>query len=194
MELKKQIKVKEFFKRFGAVIFGGVLVLALTVTGLVVGLTSQGTDIPDDKQDVSTGNLVFSLPMTSPEIIKDFSSTDLQENATLNQWEAHLSMDLASSDGFVYSVLDGKVLEVGYSYDIGQYIKVTHQDGFVSTYANLSKDVLVEKGDSVVAGQKLGIASQTSSNESEMPSHLHFTLEQNDKKIDPNNFIEFQNK
>ncbi len=194
MEIKKRVKVKDFFKRFGAVMFGGVLVLALTVTGLVVGLTSNNTEIPDDDQNVSTGNLVFSLPMTNPEILKDFSSTDLQENATLNQWEAHLSMDLTSNDGFVYSILEGKVLEVGYSYDIGQYIKVSHSDGFVSTYANLSKDVLVEKGDNVTAGQKLAVASQTSSNESDMPAHLHFTLEQNSQKVDPNNFIEFQNK
>ncbi len=196
MEIKKRSRAKEFFKRFGAVIGGGVLVLALTVTGLTLGLTSGNQSVipPDDDQQVSTGELKFSLPMTNPEVIKDFSATELQENAALNQWEAHKSMDLTSSDGFVYSVLDGSVLDVGYNYMEGQYIIVQHKDGFVSTYASLGKDVLVQKGDKITAGQKLGVVSQTATNESDMDAHLHFTLKLNDKKVDPNNYIEFQNK
>ncbi len=196
MELKKRRKAKEFFKRFGVAIGGGVLVLALTVTGLTLGLINRNQTVipPDDDQQVSTGELKFSLPMTNPEVIKDFSATELQENATLNQWEAHKSMDLTSSDGFVYSVLDGSVLDVGYNYMEGQYIVVQHKDGFVSTYASLGKDVLVQKGDKITAGQKLGVVSQTATNEGDMDAHLHFTLKLNDKKVDPNNYIEFQNK
>lgn len=195
MEIRKKGKVKEFFKKFGFAIGGGVLILAMTITGLVVGLTNPvDPNKPGDEVDVSTGNLEFSLPMTSPNVIKDFSNTELQENLALNQWEAHLSMDLSSSDGFVYSVLAGNVLDVGYNYMDGQYIIVEHQDGFVSRYASLGNDVLVQKGDKVTAGQKLGVAAQTATNESDMDAHLHFTLSQNNKKVDPNNYIEFQNK
>ena len=195
MEIRKRRKVKEFFKRFGAYIGAGVLVLALTITGLTIGLTaSHDVNLPDDGQDVSTDNLVFCLPMTSPEVIKDFSNTELQENAALGQWEAHLSMDLVSADGFVFSVLDGKVLDVGYNYMDGQYIKIQHKDGFVSTYASLNKDILVSIGDDVKAGQKLGLVADTATNEADMDAHLHFTLALNNKKVDPNNYIEFQSK
>ena len=81
MEIKKKGKVKEFFKKFGLAIGCGVIVLALTVTGLVIGLTTNNSTTvlpPDDDQQVSTGELKFSLPMTNPEVIKDFYAKDLK--------------------------------------------------------------------------------------------------------------------
>ncbi len=193
MEIKKKNKFKEFFNKFGAYIGAGVLVLSLTITGLTIGLTA-GPVNPDDGVDVSTTELKFSLPMTSPEVLKDFSASELQENTTLGHWEAHLSMDLASADGLVYSVLDGTVLDVSYNYMDGNMVTIQHADGFVSIYSSLGDEVLVAKGDSVSAGQKIGVVSASATSESEIGEHLHFTLTKNNKKIDPNNYIEFQNK
>ncbi len=192
MEIKKKSRVKEFFKKFGGYIAGIVLVLALTTTGLVLGLTG-GHKVPDDV-DVSTSDLKFGLPMTSPEILKDFSALELQENTTLNQWEAHLSIDMTSADGFVYSVLDGTVLDVAYNYMEGHIVKIQHEGGFVSIYSSLGKDLLVSKGDKVTTGQKIGVAGATASAEEADGDHLHFTLTKDDKKVDPNLYIELQNK
>lgn len=199
MEIRKKRKIMEFFKRFGVYIGACVLVLALTITGLVVGLTTRTSspvipDQPENDPPVSTDPLVFSLPMTNPDVLKDFSNTELQENVTLGQWEAHLAMDLWSDDGQVFAVLGGKVIDVGYHYKTGYTVTIEHEDGFVSTYGSLGEELLVAKDDIVAAGQKLGAISTSSTEESEDGSHLHFILLQNDKKVDPNNYIEFPKK
>lgn len=190
MEIKRKNRVGEFIKRFGVYIGAGVLVVALTITGLVIGLT--GANLQD--VDVSTGGLVFNMPMTNATVIKDFSNTELQENTTLGHWEAHLSMDLQSEDGLVYSVLDGTVLDVGYSTEFGNTVTIQHKDGFVSTYASLDKNILVAKDEKVVAGQKIGAVDNTAPNETAQGAHLHFTLTQNNKKVNPNHYIDFEKK
>ena len=193
MEIKKKNKFKEFFDKFGAYVGVGVLVLALTIAGIAIGLTA-GPVNPEEGVDVSTTELKFSLPMSSPEVIKDFSATELQENSTLGHWEAHLSMDLASADGLVYSILDGTVVDVSYNYMEGNKITIQHADGFVSVYSSLGDEVLVTAGEVVKTGQKIGVVSTSATSESDIGEHLHFTLTKNNKKVDPNNYIEFQNK
>ena len=194
MEIKKKRKVRDFFKRFGVYIGAIVLVLALTITGLAIGLTSKQGILPDDEVDVGTTPLAFSLPMTSPDVLKEFSNTELQENVTLGWWEAHYSMDLTSADGIVYSVLGGEVIDVGYTYAYGYTVTIKHDGGFVSTYASLDEQVLVSLHDKVTAGQRIGSVSTSASDEQDQDAHLHFTLYKDNKKVDPNNYIEFEKK
>ena len=150
----------------------------------------------DDQQDkpVDAEPVTFGLPMQNATIIKDYTDTKLEYNATLDRWEAHFYIDMTSDNLNVYSVLDGKVLSVDYDYLTGYVVKVQHDDGFVSCYGSLNDKVTVEVGDIVKKGDKLGIASSMASSSSKYGDHLEFTLLKDDKKVDPNNYLSLQNK
>lgn len=190
MKIKKSNKFVEFFKRFGVYVVAGAIMLAVALTFSITAIVNS---LPD-AVDVGGPNLKFSLPMTNPTILKDFSSTALQENTTLNQWEAHLALDLQSEDNLVYSVLDGTVTEVKYDYMTGNVVTITHANGLVSYYSSLGEDVLVKVGDTVKGGTQIGKATATANSELLMGDHLHFSMTLNNDKVDPNNYLDLQNK
>lgn len=188
MEIKKGNKFVAFVKRFGVYIIAATLVVAIAVTALALGLSTQN-EVP-----VSSKELVFSLPMKDARVYTDFSDTKLQENLTLGYWEDHLAMDIFSQDNLVYSVLPGKVKETGYKYDEGNYIIIEHEGGFASFYSSLDKDMLVSAGDIVEGGQLIGTASTSATSESSLGDHIHFKLTLDEKKVDPNQYMTFQLK
>lgn len=190
MNIKKNNKFVEFFKRFGVYIGVAVVVLAVSLTFAITAVVNSNRDVVD----VGGNNVRISLPMDSPTIVKDFSSTALQENTTLNQWEAHLAIDMTSESNKVYSIMDGTVTKVDYDYLIGNTVEVTHKDGLVSYYSSLDKEILVKEGDIVKAGDQLGVASLSASAETDLDAHLHFYMMLNDNEVDPNNYLDLQNK
>lgn len=148
----------------------------------------------DEKPVVNPEVITFAMPMNNATIIKDFTDLKLEYNPTLDRWEAHKYMDITSEDLSVMSVLDGKVLSVEYDYLTGYVIQIEHDDGFISSYASLSEDVKVKVGDSVQRGQVIGSASSLAASSSSYGDHLEFMLMKNNKKIDPNNYLDFQQK
>ena len=157
------------------------------------GDNQAGEDNKDD-EPASTEPVSFALPMKEASVIVDYTDTKLVYNPTLDRWESHFYIDLSSSDNSVFSVLSGEVLSVEYDYLTGYVVKIQHEDGLVSVYGSLGDDVLVQAGDSVSRGQKIGNASNLAASSSKYGEHLEFTLLQNDKKIDPNNYLDLQNK
>ncbi len=187
MEITKRNKFVEFLKNYWMYVCVGVTILTIAIIiGVVAG--SQNA--------IQTGNtnLEFSLPMNDATIVKDYSSTHLQENPSLNQWEAHLSIDFASENSDVFAVLDGSVTSVSYDILNGHVVEITHENGFVSKYCSLAENPLVKEGDKVTAGQKIGSASNSSNSEADLGNHLHFTLYLNENPVDPNNYLDLQNK
>ncbi len=191
MEIKKENKIATFFKRFGAYIVAAIVVLIIAAAATVAGVL---TNRKQPSQEVTTTTLVFGLPTTNASVIKDFSDTKLQFNETLKKWEAHFSVDLAGEDPTVMSVLDGTVTDVFYKYMDGYTVTIAHDQGFVSVYTSLDENVDVKKGDKVTKGQKIGKMSTSAAGESSYGAHLDFSLYQNGKSVDPNNYISLQNK
>ena len=187
MEIEKRNGFLEFVKKYGMFIAVGVVVFAIALTFTLVATLPRAVQ-------TNTSNLVFRMPMENASVIKDFSNTELQNNETLNQWEAHLSVDLASENSDVFAVLDGTVANVEYSFLDGYSVEITHANGFSSIYASLSESVLVSVGDKVTAGQKIGSAAESASGELDLGNHLHFTMKLNDQAVDPNNYLDLQQK
>ena len=187
MEMKKESKGLRLFRRYGVLAFAIVICVAIA---LLVGLTST----KKDSEPVSTEAIKFSVPMENAVVVKDFADDHLQHNESLKRWEIHLSIDLASENENVFSVANGTVVSVTSNPLDGYVVEIAHSDGFVSVYSSLSENVDVKAGDKVNAGQKIGSASTTASNESKAGSHLHFTLLKNGEDVDPNNYIDLQNK
>lgn len=224
MEAKKSSKFMDFIRKFGVYIVAGMLIIVIGVTLAVVYTNNAGESVVDvdnkkndDKEQDNTSQvegkepekdnndnnneepvdaepISFGLPMNNAIIIKDYTDNKLEYNPTLDRWEAHYYIDMTADDLNVYSVLDGKVLSVDYDYLTGYVIKVQHSDDFVSCYASLNDKVYVKAGDNVKKGDKLGIASSMASSSSKYGDHLEFTLLKNDKKVDPNNYLNLQNK
>lgn len=186
MEIRKENKFKNFFKRYGAIALAGVFTVAIALT-IALTVTDQGSE-------VSTTNLDFQVPMNNAEILKDYSDTDLQFNEVLNRWEIHLGIDFTSADTAVFSVLDGTVTSVSNNSLEGNVVEITHSNGFVSVYSSLADDLLVREGDTVQKGTQIGNASNTAGREVEEGNQLHFVLLLNGEEVDPNNYLDLQNK
>ena len=196
--MKKQ-KFANWFKKYGTYATAGVLVLLLSGAVLVTGLnaSSQKAELNDASNpvvSVGTYPITFSMPMANASLIKDFSVDELYLNGTLGRWEYHDGIDLTSSDLKVYAVADGEVVDISENSLYGTVITLKHSNGLQSLYASLSDDVLVEKGDKVKAGAELGKADDTASSEAADGKHLHFSLIENGKKIDPANYLELEVK
>lgn len=187
MEIENKNRVIEFIKKYGMYIAVGLVVFAVALTFTLVATLNQ--TVP-----ANTANLTFRMPMQNASVIKDFSNTELQNNETLNQWEAHLSVDLTGETSDVYAVLDGTVTDISYSFLDGHSITINHANGFSSIYSSLDENVLVKVGDKVSAGQKIGVAGDSASGELDLGSHLCLTMKLNNNNVDPNNYLNLQQK
>lgn len=98
---------------------------------------------------------------------------------------AHKGIDIPLATGDdVLSVKAGVVVESGVRNGYGNTIVVDHGNGVTTRYAHLSaRDVAV--GDSVGAGQRLGLAGQTGR---ATGPHLHLEVRRNGVAIDPLGF------
>jgi len=200
METKNKNKFTIFFKNYGTILVSSVLIVAIAITLLIVGLSPTPMDVGVDggKNDtntpVTTPAITYSLPMNNASIIKDFSDTELQYNQTLNCWEAHLSIDMISLDADVMAIATGKVIAVENDFLMGNIIKIEHDNGLVSVYASLDENVLVKVGDTVSNGQVIATAGNSASSESSDGVHLDFAMLLNGEEVDPNDYLDLQNK
>lgn len=186
MEIKKENKFKKFFKRYG------VLSLACVIA-LVVAL-SIGLSVPQEGEPVSNEDSNFGLPMKNALVVQDFDDMDYVYNDVLERYEMHLAIDFSSQDLDVFSVLAGTVSEVGVDDMDGNYVKISHENGFESVYSSMDEQINVKVGDKVSKGQAIGKASSSSVKEKFDGGHLHFTLLKNNVEIDPNLYLDLQNK
>ena len=99
----------------------------------------------------------------------------------------HLGHDWAVVVGTsVCAAADGTVEKAYLSDSYGYNILVNHGNGLKTRYAHLSK-ILINLGDTVEQGRIIGLSGNTG--DSTGP-HLHFEVIQNDKHVNPLNFLE----
>jgi len=210
--MTKKEKALYLLKRYGYLLVLGVC-LAIIIVAVVASNSSNKQSAPVISENVNTDktnnnnnsninndnkvnvDTSMYMPVLNATVSKSFSNTSLQYNETLKQFEAHMGVDfLASSGSKVYAVLDGKVSEVGNNYLQGNYIVISHENGLKSVYSSLGDEISVAKGDTVKKGDIIGVVGSSSYSELEEGNHLHFELLDNDKKIDPNNYLNIENK
>lgn len=94
----------------------------------------------------------------------------------------HYGTDIAADYGeSICSFADGTVTESGWDDGYGNYLIVSHAEGYTTLYGHCSS-ILTQPGQSVSAGQEL--ARVGSSGVSTGP-HLHFELRQNGTYLNP---------
>lgn len=174
--------------------------VALLVIACAVTIAMTANAKVKSSGDIGGGDLpvaaaVYVVPMKNATIQKNFSSTELQFNDTMKQWEMHKAIDfVAGEEANVYAVADGTVSNVYTNYLEGTVVEITHKNGLVSIYKSLDQKLSVANGDKVTAGQVIGSASATMSQELNTGNHLHFEMKLNGAKVDPNKYIDLGNK
>ncbi len=77
------------------------------------------------------------------------------------RWKAHLGTDYAAPKGTpIMSTADGYVIASSYTGGNGNYVKVKHNDTYITQYLHMSKRA-VKKGDHVKQGEVIGYVGST---------------------------------
>ena len=98
----------------------------------------------------------------------------------------HTGMDMAAPTGTpVKATLDGKVVAVSFNQVYGNYVIVSHINGYQSLYAHLHA-ATVKVGQRINQGEKLGLVGSTGYSTG---PHLHFTVYKNGKLVNPQELI-----
>ena len=100
--------------------------------------------------------------------------------------EAHPGLDIAVPVGTPIRASGGGVVgESGEDDEYGRFVRIDHPDGFQSLYGHASR-ILVAVGDSVGAGQVIGLSGSTGRSTG---PHLHFEVRRDGRSIDPRSLV-----
>lgn len=99
----------------------------------------------------------------------------------------HPGIDIAAGVGLpVHPITDGIVTDTGFDiFGLGNYITLSHQNGFSSKYAHLGK-IYVKKGDQVSSENilaEVGLTGKTSG------PHTHLEISLHGENIDPQKLL-----
>lgn len=135
---------------------------------------------------------VYYSPVSSGSVSKSHSTTVPVFSQTLGDWRVHTGIDIAAEAGTdVLAVAGGTVSKIRTDRFLGKTVEITHDGGIVSVYSNLSGDgVTVSVGDTVKAGDKLGVIGDTAIKELADESHLHFEILVSGVSVNPLDYID----
>lgn len=96
----------------------------------------------------------------------------------------HAGTDYLTASENVYAMMPGRIKKIGYDKKLGNFITIDHGDLTV-TYAHLHT-VVGEKGETVGAGQSVGLSGSTGRSTGE---HLHVSIRYKKDIVDPDPLI-----
>ena len=154
------------------------------------GNENTSTDDEKEPEAQEPEKTVFYAPV-SGSIMKGHSTETPVFSQTLGDWRVHTGIDIAAEVGTeVKAVADGTVSAVRNDHFMGKTVEVTHNGGIVSVYSNLSNNgITVKVGDTVKAGDTLGVVGDTSLTELADESHLHFEILVSGVSVNPLDYI-----
>ncbi len=135
-----------------------------------------------DEVGKSLTGVLFKIPLNYKRISSIF--TYKRYHPVLKIYRAHLGVDLAAPVGTkIGATSNGKISYVGRKGGYGNTIIITHDSGFKSLYAHLSKfNKKLKVGSNVKQGDTIGFVG--SSGVSSGP-HLHFGMYKGTRAMDP---------
>jgi len=100
----------------------------------------------------------------------------------------HPGIDIAIGIGTpVLATASGVVAHTGQDSVYGLIVEISHRNGISTVYAHNS-ELLVQKGDSIMAGKRIALSGNTG--KSTAP-HLHYEIRENDKPVNPLKYIDY---
>ncbi len=109
--------------------------------------------------------------------------------------KSHNGMDFVlkknntNTTDYIVAIDKGTVHSTGYGVSAGYYVKIKHENGYLSLYYHLKKgSIAVKKGAKVVKGQILGYMGKTGNSRG---AHLHFgVMDEKSKYVDPKPYLQ----
>ncbi|OHD26055.1 MAG: hypothetical protein A2Y38_14315 [Spirochaetes bacterium GWB1_59_5] len=98
----------------------------------------------------------------------------------------HSGLDIGGSlNAPVNAAMDGRVAETGYSTIFGNFVILSHAEGYQTLYAHLNK-ILIKQGASVLQGKTIGLLGSTGYSTG---PHLHLGVFRRGTAVDPLKFL-----
>lgn len=143
----------------------------------------------NSKKTVSNKKEFFINPLRPRDWIRISSNYGTRIHPILKTVKHHTGIDIPAPTGTpVYAVLSGYV-EVLTSDDVnGNYLKINHQNGYMTAYCHLS-GFNVKSGQWVEQGSVIAYVGSTGR---ATGSHLHYEVRLNGKRQDPNKYLLFK--
>lgn len=140
--------------------------------------------------DVWTASASEYVSPLEGKVVRAYSMDELQYDKTMADWRTHDGIDIAAKDGTtVMAIHSGKVDSVTEDDMYGVTVVINQGGGVKTTYSNLRSSPAVKVGDSVSAGDLIGYIGATAICESAEEPHLHLTMNQDGKSLDPAQYI-----
>jgi murein DD-endopeptidase MepM/ murein hydrolase activator NlpD len=159
----------------------------------VVDSTAPKQDTGDSqaKPERKSSNAPFSMPIRGKvTITKQFSKDVPIYSQTLDEYVVHQGVDIAApADTQVLAAADGTVTKVYSDDKLGITIELSHGNGIVTKYSNLSTTKMVGEGDVVKKGQPISGVGSSALFESLESPHLHFEVLKDGVALDPSEFM-----
>ncbi len=130
------------------------------------------------------------LMPVSGEVLNHHSTETLSYNETMRDWRTHDGIDLSAEVGTSVSAAEAGTVSAIYADDyLGTTVEITHDSGYVTTYANLEENPAVSVGQIVAAGDPIGTVGSTALLEVDETAHLHFSVSKDGKSINPSDYL-----
>ena len=151
---------------------------------------AKPTPTPKPAKSESSGGWVWPYPGD----YSVYSKYGMRMHPVYHVYRFHSGVDLGGDYGApIVAAADGVVIQVRNTWQgqntggsgYGNYIIISHGDGISTLYAHLKK-TLVSVGDSVDAGDKIGLCGSTGTSTG---AHLHFEVMVNGKTVNPIPYI-----
>ncbi len=121
---------------------------------------------------------------------KPYSMDALLYSETMADWRVHDGIDIAATAGEQVLAAKAGTVTAVYTDDFyGTTVEISHDDGWVTVYSNLTETALVSAGDAVAAGTVIGAVGDTAIAECAEDPHLHFEVWHNGTLADPEDFL-----
>lgn len=122
----------------------------------------------------------------SGAITAPFSGDELVRSKTMGDWRIHQGVDIKGALGTdVRAIASGEVKSVETDSMMGNTVKIEHDGGLVSIYANLADGITLKAGDIVKNGDIIGKIGQSALCECLEEAHLHLETRRDGKALDP---------
>lgn len=215
--MKKKIDFSD--KSVRAKIVYATVISILCITAIVVGIVSAASrtkDTPTVSQPPAVEDSQNEKPIEKPPIedtatpepklsfIAPVAGTVSKEHSlempvfsmTLGEWRVHTGIDISCDEGASVFASEAGVVSGIYSDPmLGYTVEITHKNDIKTRYSNLSGNAAELKvGDTVAAGDKIGVVGDSSISELADEPHLHFEVLLKGVKVNPLDYINEESK
>ncbi|KAA0697530.1 M23 family peptidase [Neorhizobium sp. P12A] len=136
-----------------------------------------------DTMRTTVEDLPFRNPAPGKLITSPFGN---RKDPFFGKLALHTGTDFHFSPGEkVKATAPGKVVSAGWANGYGNMVEIDHGDGISTRYGHMEQ-LLVQAGDTVKAGDAIGLAGSTGRSTG---THLHYEVRENGRPIDPMYFV-----